>query len=242
MGSAAAYKSEIRLIAANEWKHQRFSWLEGVRRDADLSDRAKLTAHVLALDFTNAQTMRCDPSFRQIAEILGRSQDTAKRAVRELIEAGWLTRDGGLGRGNNTNYGFLTRAKIIHLKGGKSAPPKGGNPAPYYGSEKGADLHGKGGKSASSHNIDKPWENHGARAGARTHAGENRFSQAEIEEARQLILWVEKGGNIASLQPAILGAVPRLIWGAIAEKMIAEADGLALIQTAQSMTRERSTR
>ena len=242
MAGAAAQSVETRLIAADEWRQQRWGWMESVRRDAGLSPTGRLVAHVLALDFVNVQTMQCDPSLRQIAELMGSSQDTIRRAIRDLVERGWLTRNGGLGRGNSTSYGFLTRAQIIHLKGSKYATPKGSTDATFYGSQKVADLQGKGRKSASPHNIDKPWENHGARAGARTHAGENRFSKAEIEEARQLIHWLEKGGKIGTLQAAVLGGVPRLIRCAIAEKMIAEADGLALIETAQSLIRERSTR
>ncbi|MEO0765193.1 MAG: hypothetical protein AAFY75_04175 [Pseudomonadota bacterium] len=102
--------------------------------------------------------------------MLGGSLDKSKRAVRDLVAAGWLVKDPGLGRGNNSGYGFVSRGTVVVLKGGKNAPPKGGNSAPFYGqnldSEKGANLHRKGGKNAPPPYIDKPYKNHKG-AGAR---------------------------------------------------------------------------
>ena len=42
-----------RLIAAEEWQHQRFGWLKAVRRDTGLSAQAQMLAHVLVLDYDN---------------------------------------------------------------------------------------------------------------------------------------------------------------------------------------------
>lgn len=159
-----------RLIDAAEWSYERFNWTASVRRDHDLGVLARLVADCLALDFANARTLRCDPSYRQIAQVLGKSTDTVKRAIRELVDAGWLVRRCGDGRGHSGDYGFLTDANVVRLKGGKNAPPEGGRDAPLSGSQRGADLHGKGGKSASGHNIAKPWKNHGARGGPHAHA------------------------------------------------------------------------
>lgn len=154
----------LREIEAADWKAQRFGWLESVRRDADLSATARLVAHVLALDFANRETARCDPPLWEVAAVIGCSEDTAKRAVSALVEGGWIAREAGRGRGRTSGYTFLTRAVVVPLKGGKNAPRKGGTDAPLSASQKGANLPGKGGKNAPAYNIAKPCKNHGARA------------------------------------------------------------------------------
>ncbi|WP_306150628.1 helix-turn-helix domain-containing protein [Roseovarius sp. MMSF_3281] len=171
MSAARERVTHGRIIEQENWRGMRWGWMESVRRDTSLSATARLVADMLALDFVNVRTMRCDPSHGEIAAILGSSKDTAKRAVNDLIKAGWLVRDAGIGRGNKSSYGFVSRAQVVPIKGGKNAPPKGGNGAPLSASQKGANLPGKGGKNASGHNIAKPWKNHGAGAGADTRAG-----------------------------------------------------------------------
>lgn len=172
-----------RLIEPRDWARQRWGWMESVRRDGSLSSMARLIADVLALEFANSETARCDPSMREIAALLATSQDTVKRGIAALVNAGWLARTPGRGRAISSYYGFVTRAVVVPIKGGKSAPQKGGIDAPflgadkgadlhpYEGSEKGANLHRKGGKSAPRHYIDKPYKNHRARMAARD--GEN---------------------------------------------------------------------
>lgn len=155
----------LRLIDASEWPHQRWGWLEGVRRDPDLSPMARLVAHVLALDFAHHATLRCDPSVAEIGRVLGCSKDTVKRAVTALVDAGWVARECGLGRGHNSGYGFLTRAKIVPIKGGKFAPPKGGKSAPYSRPVKGGKFASKRGQICSPPlNSNEPYKNHGAGA------------------------------------------------------------------------------
>lgn len=173
-----AVLQDSRIIAAEEWRGARWGWMESVRRDGTLSMTARVVADSLALDFVNVRTMRCDPSHRELAELLGCSQDTIKRAIRELVAAGWITRQGGIGRSVKSSYGFLTKAQVISIKGGRYAPPKrgqkcpdkGAGAPPFSASQKGADLHGKGGKSAPAHNNAEPWKNHGARPHAGLHA------------------------------------------------------------------------
>ncbi len=125
---------ELREISASDWPRQRFAWLVGVRRDPGLDMTAKYTAHVLVLDFTNKDTQRCDPSFAQIAERLGASRDTAKRAVKALERARHLDRKPARWKSDRSRYSFLSRARIIVLKGGTRAPHsnpgKGGTHAP----------------------------------------------------------------------------------------------------------------
>ncbi|MCA0846134.1 hypothetical protein [Salipiger thiooxidans] len=46
------------MIGPDEWQHQRFGWLESVRRDPDLSAQAQVLAHVFVLDFANKHTVQ----------------------------------------------------------------------------------------------------------------------------------------------------------------------------------------
>ncbi|MEQ8292501.1 MAG: helix-turn-helix domain-containing protein [Roseovarius sp.] len=159
-----------RVIDASEWRQQRWGWLEGVRRDADLSATARLVAHVLALDFVNVRTMRCDPSYGEIARLIGTHEKTVSRAVSQLVETGWLTRAGGIGRSNHPSYGFITRAQIVHLKGDKNVHLKGDNTVRFSGSQKGTELSAKPDKNVRAHNNAEPWKNHGAGARASAQA------------------------------------------------------------------------
>lgn len=202
--SAAAQRAEVpgRVIAAEEWRLQRWGWLESVRRDSSLSVTARLVAHVLAMDFVNVRTMRCDPSYGEIADVIGKSSDTVKRAISELVAARWITRSGGIGRSNFSSYGFVTRASVVRLKGGRNAPLKGGNTASFSGSQKGAYLPSKGGKNASSHNNAEPWKNHGAGVGAPAPAcaREGRVSENPLvrrEAERAVDRW--KDGRVEAL-------------------------------------------
>ena len=194
------FEGEPRVIAPEEWRQQRWGWMESVRRDSSLSPMARLVADTLVLEFANRETHRCDPSRRQLADIHGCSEDTIKRAIKELIKAEWIVILAGVGRGKSTQYGFLTRAKIVHLKGGKNAPLKGGRNAPFCDSEKGADLPGKGGKSALVHNIDKPQKNQRAKTGK---FSPNPMVQREAENA---VARLREGrpDALADLQPWVI--------------------------------------
>ncbi len=157
-------------VAPGEWRRVRFAWMEAVRVDRDLSMTARLLGHVLALDFANHDTAECRPSPKVIADRLGVSVDTAKRAMADLVAAGWIRRaSDGPGRGRAASITFLSRAQVVSLKGGRVAPisggSNGGKTAPISGPEKGANLRGKGGKFASPPtppNKDKPYLNHKA--------------------------------------------------------------------------------
>lgn len=187
------------LIETRDWKNQRFGWLEGVRRDASLSPTAQIVAHVLALDFANRDTMRCDPSFRELALATGRSEDTMKRAVKALMHGGWLTFNRGLGRTNHSTYRFLTRAKIVALKGGRFAPQKGGRNAGFSDPKKGADLHEKGGKSASGYNIAKPYKNHNACTPTQPGAPATTFfTETERAAADNIAVLIRAGRSVRS--------------------------------------------
>ncbi|MDO6586834.1 helix-turn-helix domain-containing protein [Salipiger sp. 1_MG-2023] len=161
------------LIVPGDWERLRFGWVDAVISDASLGAQAQVVAHVLAMRYANRHTAQCDPGLAELERATGRSRSTLKRAISELIDAGWITRVVGRGRGNRSGYGFLTRARIVTLKGARSVPKKGDNPEPFSGSEKGSDqgcqekqkgsnLNGKGVKSEPPYYIDKPCKNHGA--------------------------------------------------------------------------------
>lgn len=216
---------ERRLIDPEEWHRAKFAWMESVRRDPSLNDRAKLVAHSLALDFANSLTQRCDPSFREIGKLLGKSEDTVKRAIADLVADRWIVRLVGRHRGLKSGYGFLTSAKVVQIRGGRKVPvygpergadlhpfngPKGGQDCtPNRDLERGADLRGKGGKSAPAYNKDKSWKNHGARTGA--HAGAPTQARVRglsdnpmvIADAKRAVVRFREGRSdaIASLQP-----------------------------------------
>lgn len=209
----ADFVGEPRLIAPDEWRQQRWGWMESVRRDGSLSPMARLVADTLVLEYANRDTHRCDPSRRQLAEIHGCSEDTIKRVIKELIDAEWIVVLAGVGRGHNTQFGFLTRAKIVHLKGGKNAPLKGGRNTPLSASQKGADLHGKGGKSAFVHNRDKPRNNQRARE-ARKSPNPMVHREAEMAVAR----WREgRADALADLRPWVIDHI-------IAAKLLTDAE------------------
>lgn len=135
----------------------RFEWLKAVA-GSEVSDRAKAVATILAIKFCNEQTGQLDPSIEAIATASGRSIDSAKRAIRDLIKAGWLARSEGRGRGNTSQYTLLSPGKVVAIssakKGAQMHPNKGGRTAPSQ-AQKGAELPAKGCRTAPSHYKDE---------------------------------------------------------------------------------------
>ena len=151
------------------WNRARWGWLRAITGDGDLSPMARLLAHVLATQFSHHETAHCAPGTDTLADALCTSVDTIKRALRDLAAAGWLIRTEGRGRGNRSEIFFLGGNNVVPMicqKGleasghdrPKAVPApitrheKGSNPAPVYDREgatkKGADMRGKGGKTA----------------------------------------------------------------------------------------------
>lgn len=93
----------------------RFEWLKGVLQ-ADLSDRAKVLASALAIEFCNDGTGQLNPSLPTLARYLHVSEDTAKRAVSDLGKAGWLAKTVGRGRRNTTEYILLSPGNVTALR------------------------------------------------------------------------------------------------------------------------------
>lgn len=154
------------------WNRARWGWLKAITGDSDLSPMARLLAHVLATQFSHHETAHCAPGTDTLADALATSLDTIKRALRDLAAAGWLIRTEGRGRGNRSEIFFLGGNNVVPMicpKGPEASgydrpkaaqaptktPGKGGNPAPLTDhkgtTKKGADMRGKGGKSAPSY-------------------------------------------------------------------------------------------
>ena len=154
------------------WNRARWGWLKAITGDADLSPMARLLAHVLATQFSHHETAHCAPGTETLADALATSVDTIKRALRDLAAAGWLIKTEGRGRGNRSEIFFLGGNNVVPMicpKGPEASghdspkaaqatttkPEKGGNPAPLADHEratkKGADMRGKGSKSAPSY-------------------------------------------------------------------------------------------
>ncbi|HBS99643.1 MAG TPA: hypothetical protein DEB47_07190 [Citreicella sp.] len=193
------------IIDARDWERLRYGWAESVRRDHSINVTARLVGQVLAFDFANHRTMQCNPSLGEIGRLLDVSEDTAKRAVAALVDAGWIVRVAGVGRGRRSGYAFLTRARVVPIKGGKSAPIKGGTDAPLSGSQKGANLPVKGGKSASRYNIAKPYKNHRAADPAKTPS----TNPLVIADAERAVARFRDGRSdaLADLQPWVLNHI-----------------------------------
>lgn len=78
-----------------------------MRRDAGLSDAAKVLAAALCDDFAHHETGFCNPALDTLAEAVGKSVRTVQRAIAELREAGWIEVAAALGRGQRNEFLFL---------------------------------------------------------------------------------------------------------------------------------------
>ena len=128
----------------------RFEWLKAVLQNDQLTPSAKTIASALAVQFANDETGQINPSVRTLANYTTQSTDTVKRAVKALVDAGWMGRSEGRGRGNKTAYVLCSPGKVVPI----TAQNKGGTHAPST-EQKGAHMHLKGGTDAPSYNKDK---------------------------------------------------------------------------------------
>lgn len=114
----------------------RFEWLKAVVQSGGLKDRTKTVGAALAVQFANDETGQINPSVRTLANYTTQSIDTVKRAVKELVDDGWLGRTEGRGRGNKTAYVLGSPGRVVSI----STQSKGGNRAPLT-ERKGATVH-----------------------------------------------------------------------------------------------------
>ena len=174
----------MREIGPGQWKRHRWDWLRSVR-SADskaLNMTAKLIAHALVHDWTNAETGECKPSPTKLAGGLGTSVKTVERALRDLVAAGFIERHAPSKTGGRTHMArivFLSRAQVVPINRDKSdrVSGKAGKP------ETGTNLSVNWDKSVlppTPPKIDKPKKNQNA--GARD--GLSRFSALAVQTAQ----------------------------------------------------------
>ncbi|MHC9236970.1 hypothetical protein ACX9MO_15180 [Pseudooceanicola sp. 502str34] len=171
-----------RMLGVAEWDRARFEMLQMARSDVTLKLFPMVLLHALAFDYTRRKTLRCTPSFRQLGAKFDKSDDTVKRAVKDLVKGEWIVHVPGEHRGTSSSFGFLVSTRLVRVWGRRQLPvygpergadmlafsgAKGGHPCGPEGGERGANLRRKGGKTAAPYNKDKPWKNHEAHAGAR---------------------------------------------------------------------------
>jgi len=117
------------MSSASNW---RFEWLKAVTQAENLLPAAKVIATALSVQFANDETRQIDPEVTTLADCVKTSVDTVKRAIRALVDAGWLGKTEGRGRGNRTSYTLLSPGKIISF----STQKKGGTSAPFHYKDK----------------------------------------------------------------------------------------------------------
>lgn len=120
-------------------KLNRFEWQKAVLQVRSLTSTAKLVASALSVQFANDDTGQLNPGLTTLMEFLGLPLSTLKRAIRQLIDAGWLSRTEGRGAGNCTNYTLLAPCKIVPFR-----PRKKGSKASLSNKKKGSQVVQKG--------------------------------------------------------------------------------------------------
>lgn len=121
----------------------RFEWQKAVLQQQALTPATRLVAAALATQFANDETGQLNPSMETLAAFLGVSLASVKRAIRALVDAGWLHRTEGRGRGNVTSYTLVSPGKIIRFRSPKkeqSAPKEKGAEVSHYPAQKGSDA------------------------------------------------------------------------------------------------------
>jgi hypothetical protein len=125
-----------------------------------LSDRAVRVATVLALVFVNRDTGQCNPSRRVLAERMGVSEDTVKRALAELRDAGWIVIVPGRWRGATSSFSMVIpggNVVALHRPSAPKAVQKGGQDCTPLRRGKGCNSAGERGAE-----LPPPIENPGS--------------------------------------------------------------------------------
>ena len=120
-------------------KLNRFEWLKAVLQVKELNSSSQVVAAALSVQFANDETGQINPAMKTLAEYLKMALSTVKRAIKELVAAGWLSRTEGRGAGNRTRYTLLSPRKIVPFR-----PKKKGSHVGLAGQQKGSSLPQKG--------------------------------------------------------------------------------------------------
>lgn len=129
---------------------EKVKWIASVSVDPKVSDIGVRVANYLA-HCMNGQTGQCNPSRITIAEALSKSESTVKRALRNLSESGWITKNGGgSGAKDKISYSLNKGVKSEPLKEegrGSELNPTEENKGVKSEPIRGSNLNDKGVKS-----------------------------------------------------------------------------------------------
>ena len=106
----------------SDWKNNRWDWKRAVRRDARLSDGAKVLAAALCDDFARHETGFCNPSIGTLAKALGKSDRSVQRALAELRKFSWCAVIYAIGRGRQSEILFQTGDGIVSVFDAEKTP------------------------------------------------------------------------------------------------------------------------
>lgn len=93
----------------------RFEWYKAILQLTSIPSSTKAVAGALAIEFANDKTGKICPSQETLAAYLNLSVSTVKRAIRQMVQMGWLTRTEGRGAGNTTHYNLVAPGKIVRF-------------------------------------------------------------------------------------------------------------------------------
>ncbi len=130
-----------------DWKTARFAWARAVRKDARLSDGAKLLADVLCYDFGFNESGVCNPSIDTLAQAIGKSDRAVQRALAELRAAAWINVRHCHGRGKRSEIHFLKGDGTVAFVASEKVTQLSD-----HRPEKVTDVAGKGDRSVTPYN------------------------------------------------------------------------------------------
>lgn len=127
-----------------DFNRDRWTWLDAVQEDTDLTPSAKVLASILARMNPDGD---CFPRNDYLIKRMGgTSEDTVQRAFKALAGRGWLRRSEGRGRTSKPVVTFLMPGEVVPLTPRLSAPTvardeaKPAEPPQECGADKAADM------------------------------------------------------------------------------------------------------
>lgn len=160
--------------AVGNWAADRWNWKRAVRRDARLSDAAKVLAAALCDDFAHHETGFCNPLIETLADALAKSPRSVQRALAELKDAMWIAVPEVKGRGRKNEIAFLKGDGVVTF-----TPSEKVTRLSPITPEKVTTVARKGDRSVTPYNKDKPTINQKARE-ADANEDPRQFHQRQI--------------------------------------------------------------
>ncbi len=104
---------------ASSFAHEKFLWLDQVRRDPELTPLAFMLAYVLA-DLVNEREGYAWPGIAHLAAECHVTGKGVKKVIRSLVEPGHLSVEVGVGRGRTNRYRWIIKLEAARCVGGTS--------------------------------------------------------------------------------------------------------------------------